>query len=124
MVDRWTGGPLEGALFTTLAPPWEQGGQAPWEPIVLDVSGDAEDRDLALVWLVLRDLASGWLPLGFGTRRGMGAIRVERFEVQGPKGVSAIIGVRGGHITLPDPFGVVVARWNDAWREQLPGRCA
>ena len=52
-----------------------------WEPIrlSLDLSGFSEKQvctALALLKLLLRDLRDGYLPIGFGSRRGLGEIVV------------------------------------------------
>lgn len=39
--------------------------------------------EVALVLLMLRDLATGMVPLGFGTRRGLGSIEVTGFDIHG-----------------------------------------
>ncbi|MGH9959624.1 MAG: hypothetical protein ACREBC_21270, partial [Pyrinomonadaceae bacterium] len=91
-IDRWTGGSAESMLFSTLEPH----GIA-WEPIVLmldleprrnaekETDRDWRDKDaaLALLFLLLRDLAAGRVPLGFAVNRGMGEIEVESIEFKG-----------------------------------------
>ena len=85
-VDRWTGGAAENLLFSVLEP-----ASADWEPIRLNLdttrAGRADDRDggqaLALLLLVLRDLADGWLTLGFGGTRGRGSVRVSEVAFTG-----------------------------------------
>jgi CRISPR/Cas system CSM-associated protein Csm3 (group 7 of RAMP superfamily) len=93
-VDRWTGGAAENLLFSVREP-----ATAEWEPIRLDLdvrrvgggtSAGGADRALVLLLLVLRDLADGWLPIGFGGTRGRGTIGVSRVSFTG-----------GG---LPDPW--------------------
>jgi len=47
-----------------------------WEPITLTVDLDrTPPAGVALLLLVLRDLANGRLPLGFAVNRGMGAVK-------------------------------------------------
>lgn len=82
-VDRWTGGAAESFLYTVLEPHGVE-----WQPIrlELDLERIAEEwRHVSIVLLLflLRDLAEGRLPLGFGTNRGLGAVEVTnlRFEV-------------------------------------------
>jgi len=82
-VDRWTGGAADRALFCTLEP-W----QARWEPIRLTLDLERLRTPeigpaLALLCLVLRELARGRLPLGFAANRGMGDLEVEFVSVQG-----------------------------------------
>jgi CRISPR/Cas system CSM-associated protein Csm3 (group 7 of RAMP superfamily) len=86
-VDRWTGGAAENLLFSVLEPR-----AAAWEPIRLRVdvarfAHQLQDRDghlaMALLLLVLRDLADGWLTLGFGGARGRGHIGVDQVRFAG-----------------------------------------
>ncbi len=87
-IDRWTGGAADGFLYSTLEPM----GFA-WEPIRLTLdlgwlSHKAVDPSLAmagtaLLLLLLRDLAAGRIPLGYGVNRGMGAIQINRIQIQG-----------------------------------------
>jgi hypothetical protein len=85
-IDRWTGGAAENLLFSVQEPV-----SADWQPIrmSLDVgrAGSPADEDggqaLALLLLVLRDLADGWLALGFGGTRGRGSVRVSRVAFTG-----------------------------------------
>lgn len=82
-VDRWTGSAADGFLYNVLEPH-----DVAWGPIVLrvDLARLAKDERLpalALLFLVLRDLAQQRLPLGFATNRGMGAVAVDRVSVRG-----------------------------------------
>lgn len=68
-IDRFTGGGLDGAKFDALEL-WRAS---------FDVRLRLENpRDWELGWLilVLRDLADGWLPLGFGGAKGFGKVRM------------------------------------------------
>lgn len=79
-IDRWTGGAAEGALFSVLAPT-----EAEWEDMSLTLDLNRLPEHLPgvmLVLLVLRDLASNRLPLGFATNRGMGEIVIEKIKVK------------------------------------------
>jgi CRISPR/Cas system CSM-associated protein Csm3 (group 7 of RAMP superfamily) len=85
-VDRWTGGAAENLLFSVQEPV-----SADWQPIRLTLdtaraSGPADPdggQALALLLLVLRDLADGWLTVGFGGTRGRGSVRVSRIAFTG-----------------------------------------
>ena len=76
---------------------------ARWQPIQLslDVSrvGGSDDEDgvraLALLMLVLRDLADGWLALGFGGTRGRGSVRVSQVGFTGDGLTGAWAGLAG-----------------------------
>jgi hypothetical protein len=60
-----------------------------WQPIHLTISFRRikEQSDylpaIALILLTLRDLSMGKIPLGYGTNRGMGAIRVNNIKLTG-----------------------------------------
>lgn len=81
-IDRFTGGASEGALYSVRPVRRDKGNQeGGWEPIrlSLDLSGFSEKQvctALALLKLLLRDLRDGYLPIGFGSRRGLGEIVV------------------------------------------------
>ncbi len=86
-VDRWTGGAAEGLLFNALEP-----FNVSWEPIRLTVDLNRltdrpadklrnPDPALALLLLLIRDLASERIPLGFGSNRGYGSIAVREISV-------------------------------------------
>jgi hypothetical protein len=95
-VDRWTGGAAESRLFSVLEPMG-----AAWEPMRLRLDcrragggggGDGggggvrvgdQRLALALLLLVLRDLAGGWLAFGFGSTRGQGHVAVSRISFGG-----------------------------------------
>lgn len=77
-VDRWTGGAAESLLFSVLEPH-----AIKWEPIRLTVDlarlPKAEEQPaLALLYLLIRDLGDGRIPLGYSTNRGMGAVKLRR----------------------------------------------
>ena len=78
-IDRFTGGASDGALYS--ARPVKRG--EGWGPIVLglDASNAVSEGDtrkeLALLRLLIRDMEDGYIPIGFGTRRGLGEIEVE-----------------------------------------------
>jgi CRISPR/Cas system CSM-associated protein Csm3 (group 7 of RAMP superfamily) len=81
-IDRWTGGAAEGRLYSVLEPYGVE-----WEPIRLRVDAgrlrQLRDPALALLLLVLRDLAAGRVPIGYATNRGMGDIAVAGMAVRG-----------------------------------------
>jgi CRISPR/Cas system CSM-associated protein Csm3 (group 7 of RAMP superfamily) len=86
-VDRWTGGAADGFLYSTLEPMG-----VTWEPIGLTLDLNWLNRtasdttaiaSIALVLLLLRDLAAGRIPLGYGVNRGMGAIQINHIQIQG-----------------------------------------
>lgn len=90
--DRFTGGVVDGFLFTEEVP------DGTWSDIRLEIDtallsrldSDEQDPDFAraalcLLGLALAELASGALPLGSRTTRGLGEIRVEALQVDGPE---------------------------------------
>ncbi len=84
-IDRWLGGAADGLLFSTLEPKPDA---ADWDPITLTLHMQRiseQDRDAAviLVLLLIRDMAQGFIPIGFGTERGLGAICVETVRIAG-----------------------------------------
>ena len=85
-IDRWTGGASDQKLFNQMEPQ-----DIAWEPIALTLDFsrlkdpithkqmiEAQKQMTALLLLVLRDMASGRIPLGFGTNRGMGSLAIDR----------------------------------------------
>jgi len=99
-IDRFTGGASDSALFSDRTPRRDKA----WEAIRIEVDfgrkvvtppkdgREPKKRDLtktemdaqkALLALLLRDLKDGWVPIGFGSRRGMGEIAVESITING-----------------------------------------
>ena len=85
-IDRFTGGASEGALYSARPVKRDKGEkESGWEPIhlALDLSDFPEAEGhaaLALLKLLIRDLEDGYVSIGFGSRRGMGEIAVERVD--------------------------------------------
>lgn len=82
-IDRWLGSAAESMLYTVLEPH-----HTVWEPLTLEVNlqrlpNDLQLPGLALLLLVIRDLANDRLPLGFATHRGMGTVQVTGLDIQG-----------------------------------------
>ena len=83
-IDRWTGGAADGFLYSNLEPMGVS-----WQPIHLTINFRRikEQSDylpaIALILLTLRDLSMGKIPLGYGTNRGMGAIKVNKIQLSG-----------------------------------------
>ncbi|MFI7531467.1 RAMP superfamily CRISPR-associated protein [Nocardia salmonicida] len=97
-IDRWTGAAADGALFTAVEP-YAVGPhrETAWTALELELdiararrTQAPVDAMIALLVLVLRDFAEGWIPLGFGTTRGLGSVRADptaiRFDYIGPPG--------------------------------------
>ena len=95
-VDRFTGGASDGALYSVRAPKigpkWDpirivvdfsrpvkvtkKSGNSPGNLAYVPVSAEHRNAMRALLYLVLRDMKEGFLPLGFGANRGMGEINI------------------------------------------------
>jgi CRISPR/Cas system CSM-associated protein Csm3 (group 7 of RAMP superfamily) len=100
-VDRWTGGPAAGALYSAL----ETSG-VEWEAIRLDLDlARIPDHNRAaaqaLLWLVLAELRAGRVGLGYASQRGMGAISVTAVRATSSDG-GLLMPVSGGAL---DPHG-------------------
>ncbi|MFO0878142.1 MAG: RAMP superfamily CRISPR-associated protein [Gemmataceae bacterium] len=119
-VDRWTGAAAESMLYTVIEPH-----RAEWEPLELEIDlgrlGDAERLPaVALLLLVLRDLAQGRLPLGFATHRGMGEVEVTSVRIM-PREVEAPLdGLRGVTVSKQG-LANVPAALNQAWQRWIEG---
>lgn len=111
-IDRWTGGAADGALYSVLEPT-----DATWEPIELRIDlrrlPEPTERRAALVllWLVLRDLRAGELPLGFAINRGMGAVTGVRVDVEDDPGDEV------GALFASTEIAAIPAVFRDAWRD-------
>lgn len=81
-VDRWTGGAADGMLYSNL-----ELMKINWKPIylTLDINRLHENKlfAISLLLLCLRDLVDGRIPLGYGTNRGMGSIKVNSIVIKG-----------------------------------------
>jgi len=75
-IDRFTGGVLDGALYTTEV---LEGGTFAIEATLLpgETSGQRREEIAGLLRLVLEDLNDGIIGMGGGTTRGYGSVRVE-----------------------------------------------
>jgi CRISPR/Cas system CSM-associated protein Csm3 (group 7 of RAMP superfamily) len=116
-VDRWTGAAAESMLYTVLEPH-----RVSWEPLRLEIdlsrlSAAKQRPAVALLLLVLRDLAQGRLPLGFATHRGMGAVVVESVTITPPDS-EAWGPVRQVTVTATG-LGSVPDQVNTAWKEWI-----
>jgi hypothetical protein len=85
-IDRWTGGAADAFLYSVLEPHAVR-----WHPIelALDLGRVAQEvwsPAVALLLLVLSDLARGVLPLGFATNRGLGSLEVSEVTVEVEQG--------------------------------------
>jgi len=104
-IDRFTGGASDTALFNDRTPKIDKA----WDPIRIQIDfgrpkvtiqktngvatpcfksldRDERYRAVVLTLLVLRDMQAGWVPVGFGSRRGLGEIEVTRMSISGKVG--------------------------------------
>jgi CRISPR/Cas system CSM-associated protein Csm3 (group 7 of RAMP superfamily) len=102
-IDRFTGGASESALYSVRPVPRmifqrdaqtkrilpDSGREICWEPIKITIdfasrpkapSGELQLAELALLELVIRDMQSGLIPIGFGTNRGFGDLEITRVD--------------------------------------------
>ena len=81
-VDRWTGGAADGMLYSNL-----ELMKIKWKPIylTLDINRLHENKlfAISMLLLCLRDLVDGRIPLGYGTNRGMGSIKINSIVIKG-----------------------------------------
>jgi len=122
-IDRWTGGASDKKLFNQMEPR-----DLSWEPmcLTLDLSRledvpPTQKAMVALLLLTLRDLASGRVPLGFGTNRGMGSVAVDRVTIT-PSGVDWMQDMatldKGDIKTLPCDL---LSQLDEAWQTAIDG---
>ena len=110
-IDRWTGGAAEHLLYSGIEPYGVS-----WEPLELEIdlgrfssctaasdqAGATQmkrDAAIALLFLTLRDMAQGWVTIGFGSNRGYGEVEVRgvTFAVEGcDDGVAGLAGSAQG----------------------------
>lgn len=110
-IDRWTGGAADQFLFSVLEPHGVE-----WEDLCFSLDlgrmpdEDAQKRALALLLMVLDDLAAGWIPLGYGTQRGMGAVTVGKVAIDCSEGLDAMLPDLGELEPIPIPTEPMQAR--------------
>ncbi|NJP12384.1 MAG: hypothetical protein HC769_22435 [Cyanobacteria bacterium CRU_2_1] len=121
-IDRWTGGASDGALYSVLEPM-----NMAWHPIQLilelgQLAISLQRPLLMLLLLLLRDLSSKRIPLGFAVNRGMGTIRVSHIKLTGS--ILAELQIENGVIEIPDgDFSRLQGNWltslNQDWQNWL-----
>lgn len=82
-IDRWLGSASDHMLFSLLEPH-----EVKWEPLNFDLDfsrlpNDLQKPAITLILMMIRELASKRLPLGFGTHRGMGELKVNTVKISG-----------------------------------------
>lgn len=96
-IDRFTGGASDSALFNMRTPKREN----KWDDITIhinfsrprtetdtnkepeELSSSSKQQMIALLLLVLRDMEAGWVPLGFGSTRGLGEYKIQDITLEG-----------------------------------------
>lgn len=91
-IDRWTGGAADHLLYSVLEL-WN----IPWSPMTLELDERRLPSDLktparVLLYLVLRDLCLGRVPLGFGTQRHAGTLVGKAVTITQSAGMDAAAG--------------------------------
>ncbi len=125
-VDRWTGAAADSMLYSVLEPH-----SVEWEPLVIEIDLQRlQDDDwqvaLALMLLLVRDLSQQRLPIGFGTHRGMGTVRVDAVEFAVQHAGSALellkgVILSGGRLSeLPTELR---HQLNAAWESWIARHC-
>lgn len=120
-VDRWTGGAADGFLYSNLEPMG-----VTWQPICLQLNlnrlQEFQLAGIALIFLILRDLAGNCIPLGYGTNRGMGSIKVTNININSYhpndslKLLESVI-LKNGNIAELNPE--VLNILNQAWKKWI-----
>ncbi|TVQ17104.1 MAG: hypothetical protein EA367_18365, partial [Leptolyngbya sp. DLM2.Bin15] len=114
-IDRWTGGAADSMLYSVLEPigvSWESIG------LFLDVDRlckyhpEIVKPAIALLLLVLRDFAHRKIPIGYGTNRGMGTVKVTEMTSHGSS-LSDLDGLMGAQTITPDLKSLDVSLLND-----------
>jgi CRISPR/Cas system CSM-associated protein Csm3 (group 7 of RAMP superfamily) len=123
-IDRWTGGAADGFLYSTLEPMGIN-----WDPIQLrldlDRAGKSRLSIVALLLFLIRDLAKGRIPIGFGVNRGYGAVEITQFEltVQGdPKTLGILKDLNYKKLTRGDISTIqknVLEALQNAWEQEV-----
>lgn len=124
-VDRWTGGAADGFLYSNLEPMG-----VTWQPINLKLDLHRfEDKKLviiALIFLIIRDLANNRIPLGYGTNRGMGSIKITNIIINACHLGDSLkplenIELQNGNIA--EINSELLNSLNDAWQEWINQQC-
>ncbi|HLO88056.1 MAG TPA: RAMP superfamily CRISPR-associated protein [Nostocaceae cyanobacterium] len=117
-VDRWTGGAAEGMLYSNL-----ELMKVNWKPIylTLDINHLHENKlsAISLFLLCLRDLVDGRIPLGYGTNRGMGTIKVNSIVINSdnlPDDLNKFTNVTLLNGNLTDLDSELLTNLNNAWK--------
>lgn len=104
-IDRWTGGAAENLLYTRLEP-----GDLEWPDIVMEIDfhflQEHDEAAIALLVLLLQDMVHGQIRLGGQVNRGMGAIEINKLEMDaignGTATVLKGLTLADGALQLPD----------------------
>lgn len=126
-IDRWTSAASDGALYSVLEPY-----AVNWNAICLTLDfsrlpNDKHEVAIMLLLLLLRDLMSNRIPLGFATNRGMGEIEIKKISIQGealPNNLQSLTNICFTEKTfseLDKTLGnLLKEKWNSWVRENQP----
>lgn len=115
-IDRWTGGAADSMLYNAVEPD----AQIEWEPLTLRVATTEQSPAmLALLWLVIRDLCRGALPIGFGVNRGFGDIQVEHIEITPSRHAPIVVPVSPAGQMDESGLEQMLAEWKQGWQSWL-----
>ncbi|MCI4660336.1 MAG: RAMP superfamily CRISPR-associated protein [Neomegalonema sp.] len=118
-IDRWTGGAAEGFLYSRLEPAIPEEDQVFEITLALHrIAKDQQLTSLALLLLVLRDLARGRLAIGFGGNRGLGSIEVSKIAFEGQRVIDAVTLPE----QVPDPSATGAAHWDALTKFEALGK--
>jgi CRISPR/Cas system CSM-associated protein Csm3 (group 7 of RAMP superfamily) len=83
-IDRWTGSAADRMLYSALEP-----FNLEWDVIELTldlkrIPSEISNAVQTLLFLTLRDLAAGCIPLGYGVNRGYGSLKVNKICLNSP----------------------------------------
>lgn len=129
-IDRWTGAAADKLLYTAVEP--YAVGDDVWTNLILDVditrarkrSGVAVDALLALLLFLLRDFAEGWLPIGYGTTRGLGSVTADigkiSFAFEGVAMEDCAVDLHDKSLETVLADLAVTKRLDTAWQTSVP----
>jgi CRISPR/Cas system CSM-associated protein Csm3 (group 7 of RAMP superfamily) len=129
-IDRWTGAAAENLLFNRLEPPTPNGGVFRLTLDTRRIVSDEQDENitgaaLVLLMFVLQDLARERIPVGFGSTRGFGSIKLDKVIVESAGAEAKGLGFGFVEITADqligrarnvlDGFKIADAHWQEYW---------
>ncbi|TVQ16292.1 MAG: hypothetical protein EA367_20520 [Leptolyngbya sp. DLM2.Bin15] len=123
-IDRWTGGAADSMLYSVLEPigvSWESIGLSLDAARLCKYHPQKLKPAIALLLLVLRDFAHRKIPIGYGTNRGMGTVKVTEMTSHG-RSLSDLDDLMGAQTITPDLKSLGDPLLNDltqAWQKWI-----